>query len=303
MNADADKKNQTYRVQAFLEYLGGWVPPFIRGAWTANDDLNNTISDMFIDGRNYRLDGTIEPNTGKPAVSSGKTFTNIDRAAIGGTFEGVDYPMTFPHLPIVIEENVDWGPLGFPKSPDAILGYPEGTLKALAIAGEAAGDGSQYIKNPGITKIGKKKYMKMEHYPFSGVTYVEVNNGNEYEFIFEGNDNKGIVVVHSPIPSKPARLKGVKYNPDNSDGVFTGLLITDYSFHHHIDIIGAVLQLGTLEDEKNCTGNQDHFVHYSSEAIIEATRYVAEESGSEGNKEGDEGAIGHGRKQAIYWYE
>jgi len=296
----ATYNEQSYRVQAFTEYLGGWVPPFIRGAWTANADLNNTISDMYIDGRNYKLDGTIDPGTGKPAVSSATTFTNVDNAAIGGTYNGVDIPMAFPHDPLVIEQNVDWGVEGFPDTPDEILGYDEGTLMAIAQSGE---NGSQYIKNPGIVKIGKKKFMKIPNNPVSGVTYVEITNGAEYEFIFQGNGNSGIVVINTP-GTNDSRIKGVKFNPDNCEGIFTGLLITDYSFHHHISIVGAVLQLSdSLESDKNCNGNKDHFVHYSSEAVIEATKFVAEQAGSEGNKEGDEGAIGGGRKQAIYWYE
>ena len=62
--------------------------------------------------------------------------------------------------------------------------------------------------------------------------------------------------------------------------MLTGLLVTDYSFHHHIDILGGVLQLSPdLETEKNCNGNADHWVYYSSEAVTNATGIAAEITG------------------------
>jgi len=121
----------------------GWVPPFIRGAWTANSNLNNTISDMYIDGRDHDLDLNLIPTTGRYGVSTSTAFVNTDNAEIGGTNTFVDYPMTFPEVAEVIEENYNWDG-GFPETPDAILGYPEGTLKAAAQTGE---HGSQYQWN------------------------------------------------------------------------------------------------------------------------------------------------------------
>jgi len=139
----------------------GWVPPVIRGAWTANANLNNTISDMFIDGRDHDLSLNLIPTTGKFGVSTSTAFTNVENAEIGGTNNFVDYPMTFPEIPEVIEENYNWDG-GFPESPDAILGYPEGTLKAAAKSGEY---GSQYRINP--PKDGK--HIDGLTYPLSGV--------------------------------------------------------------------------------------------------------------------------------------
>ena len=59
-----------------------WVPPFIRAAWTANADLNNTISDMYIDGKDHDLNGNVVPNSGTMGVSSSVAFYNVDEAAI-----------------------------------------------------------------------------------------------------------------------------------------------------------------------------------------------------------------------------
>jgi len=256
---------------------GGWVPPVVRAAWTANADLNNTISDMYIDGRNHDLSLGIIAGTGVAGVSTSTTFNNVDNAEIGGTKAGVDYPMSYPEDPAVIEENFSWGGT-FPESPDEILGYPEGTLKAAAQSGQY---GSQYLLNP-ANSGGKSSYILGLTYPVSGVTYIEITNGDELELQFEQNGNSGIVVVHNS--DRTSRLKGVKYDKSTSDGLLTGLLVTDYSFHHHIDILGGVMQLSpNLEDSKNCNGNKDHWVYYSSEAITQATETAAEITGLSAN--------------------
>ena len=247
---------------------------------------------MYLDGRNHDLSLNIIPETGTFGVSSSTVFTNVDKAEIGGTNNGVDYPMSFPEDPAVIEENYNWDG-GFPTSPDAILGYPEGTLKAAAQSGEY---GSQYVLVPGGTK---KIDGHLLTYPLSGVTYIEITNSDEAELMLEQKGNSGIVVVHNS--DRTSRLKGVKYDIDNSDGLLTGLLVTDYSFHHHIDILGSVLMLSpNLETSKNCKGNADHWVYYSSEAILNATEIVA-------NITGLSGQVGYGfgkkRVNVRYVYE
>ena len=275
IRVDAKFNGITKTVITYAEIKSeGWVPPFVRGAWTVDGDLNNTISDMNIDGRNHDLSLNIIPKTGKFGVSTSVAFTNMENAAIGGTYNDVDYPMTFPEAPEVTEENYNWGG-GFPQSPDEILGYPEGTLKTVAQSGQY---GSQYLLNPAEVEISGRKFIDGLTYPLSGVTYIEVTNGIEYELRLEQNDNSGIVVIHNS--DRTSRLKGVKYDAGTSDGLLTGLLITDYSFHHHLDILGAVLMLSpNLETEKNCGGNEDHWVYYSSEAIVNATEIAAEISG------------------------
>jgi hypothetical protein len=252
----------------------GWVPPFVRGAWTANADLNNTISDMYIDGRDHDLNLNILPTTGVHGVSTSTTFVNVEGAEIGGTDSFIDYPMTFPESPEVIEENYDWDG-GFPETPDGMLNYPEGTLKAAAQSGEY---GSQYLYNPGKVKIGNKWFIDGLTYPLSGVTYIELTNASGIELMLEQTGNSGIVVIHRD--GGGSMITGIKFDEDNSDGLLTGLLITDYSFHHHIDILGAVLMLSkTLETGKNCNGNADHWVYYSSEAVVGATHIAAEITG------------------------
>jgi hypothetical protein len=248
----------------------GWVPPVLRGAWTVSADLNHTISDMSIDGRDHDLDQNLIPTTGRFGISTSTAFVNTENAAIGGTNNEIDYPMTSPEAPEVIEENYVWDG-GFLESPDEILGYPEGTLKAAAQSGMY---GSQYLLNPADDD---SRILGLT-YPLSGVTYIEITNGTEYVLQFEQNGNSGIVVVHNS--DRTSKLKSIKYDNATSDGLLTGLLITDYSFHHHIDVLGSILQLSpNLETVKDCNGNADHWVYFSSEAIVNATRTAAEITG------------------------
>jgi len=266
----------------------GWVPPPIRGAWTANANLDNTISDMFIDGRDHDLSLNIVPQTGRYGVSTSTTFVNTENAEIGGTNSKIDYPMTYPEVAEVIEENYDWGGT-FPETPDEILGWPEGTLKNAAQSGLYGG---QYRINPPLDG----KYIKGLDYPLSGVTYIEITNGKDYEIQLEENGNSGILVFHND--DRNSRVRGVKFDKDNSDGLFTGLLITDYSFHHHVDILGAVLMLSpNLETDDNCNGNADHWVYYSSEVIKNQTKIAAEITGIMGTV-----GYGFGKKRLAVKY-
>ncbi len=313
----------------------GWVPPFIRGAWTANGNLNNTISDMYIDGRNYDTNLNLIPGTGTYGISSSVDFENKENAAIGGTFEGIDFEMSYPENDKIIEENYDWGG-SFPKTPDEILGYPDGTLKAIAKSGA---EGSQYVLNP--NKIDEEL-----EFPLSGVTFVELTDGVDRDFKIIGTGNKGIIVVHGPDAS--SRIKGLKWKerkldkdeveichkpdtpaektkvinesdlpghlghgdfegPCNTNEWFEGLIITDYSFHHHLDILGAILQLSPdLETEKDCNGNKDHWAKYSKEAIENATKITAKESGLAGNSNMglyNHIGFGNGRQKVLHWFE
>jgi hypothetical protein len=325
---------------------GGWIPPVVRGAWTANGDLNNTISDMYIDGRNHDLNLNIVPNTGTRAISTSVDFRNEENAAIGGTaVDSTDYLMTFPERPEVIEEHYLWDGT-FPETPDEILGYPEGTLKKLAQSGEY---GSQYVLDP------SEDIEDDLVFPLSGITFIEVTDDDERQLVLDGTkgQNSGVLVIHGE--GRIARLKGLKmddgtkkkkikdgdpilfcHNPgvdqitmstDNSDTLtfhldhgdqlddcpeiddarFTGLIVTDYSFHHHLDILGAVLQLSPdLEDSKNCNGNKDHWVYYSDQAIRDATEVTAVLSRLIGNSDTrvyDVEGFGPGRQKVSHYYE
>ncbi len=91
------------QILTYVKFTGGFVPPTLRGAITANANLSKTISDMIIDGRDHDLNGNLIPGNGIYGVSSGTTFTNLQGAMIGGTVSGVDYPPKYPEYPRVIE--------------------------------------------------------------------------------------------------------------------------------------------------------------------------------------------------------
>lgn len=248
--------NTTKELIAYVQTTGGFVPPVLRGTITANANLNKTISDMIIDGRDHDINGKVIPSKGIYGVSSGTDFVNLQNAKIGGTKDGIDYPPSFPHNPSVIEENYDWGG-SFPNSPDKILGFPEGTLKSIAQSGI---NGSQYVTNLSQLK-----------FPLKGITYLELPPG-DYKLNLGGFNNEGILVVHNP--SLSTRITKLKANKP-----FKGLIIGDYMFHLHLNILGGLILLSpNLEMSKECKGNNDHWIYYSSAAIKNATFFASQYS-------------------------
>lgn len=271
------KINSTYEgtrknLIAYLKFTGGFVPPTLRGAITANANLSKTISDMIIDGRDHDLNGNVIPNQGIYGVSSGTTFTNLQGAKIGGTVNGVDYPPKFPENPSVIEQNYNWDGK-FPDSPDKILGFPEGTLKSLA---QSEIKGSQYVTSLSQLKL-----------PLSGVTYLELPS-TEVKIDLGKLDNSGILVVHNSTTS--TRVIEIKASKP-----FKGLIIGDYMFHLHLDIYGGLILLSpNLEMVKECKGNNDKKIYYSSAAVKEATFFASQVSGYSG--------IGGGKRSLSLLY-
>jgi len=278
-------------ITTYVKFSVGFVPPSVRGAWTANSNLNNTISDMYIDGRDHDLKNNVIPNSGVYGVSTSTAFVNTQKGYIGGTKNGVDYSPQYPENPNSIEQNYNWGGT-FPNSPDEILGYPKGTLRSIALSGS---NGSQYVTNPKNLSL-----------PLSGVTYIEPPYGDdgkdddespEYKLdLKDSPNNKGILVVHNSIGN--SRIKQLK-----SKFAFQGLIIGDYMFHFHLDVLGAVLLLSPdLEKSKNCGGNRDHWVNYSSASIKAATSIVAKSGKGSGGY-----ASGYGfakkRVDILYWFE
>lgn len=260
----AEYEGSSKETIAYVKITGGFVPPTLRGAITANANLNKTISDMIIDGRDHDLNGKVIPNRGIYGVSSGTNFTNLQEAMIGGTVNGVDYPPKFPENPIVVEENYDWGGT-FPDSPDKILGFPEGTLKSIA---NSKVKGSQYV-----TSLSQLKF------PLSGVTYIELPP-TEVKIDLGKFENSGILVVHNSTSStKVTQLKSSK--------PFKGLIIGDYMFHLHLDILGGLILLSpNLEMDKECKGNNEHKIYYSSATIKDATFFASQISGQNGLDKG-----------------
>jgi len=235
-------------------------PPVVRGAFTAFGPINDAISDMFIDGRNWKADlSAFVPGKGIYAVSTGAdTFVNTHEGYLGGTLQPPNSPAdivpAFPHDPRVVETSSSW-PDGWPTTPDMAMGgvaagFPEGTLKTWAI--NKVFPGSQYVTD----------YDDLV-FPLRGITYIEVPNGTQINGKDLGNSPEGILVFHSPATN--AYWEGITVN---NGAPFKGLMIMDGVFHIHMDILGgiALLDPNTVVG-KNCSGNKDHWVRFSSEAI------------------------------------
>jgi hypothetical protein len=188
-------------------------------------------------------------------------FQNVQKGYIGGTSAaGVNYAPTYPESSAVIEQNCNWLG-GFPNSPDGALGYPEGTLKGIALTGVG---GSQYTTDPNSLVL-----------PLKGVTYVEVPPGDIWDIRKMGNklgeDPEGILIVHNSTGN--ARVRDLQTKSKKTP--FRGIVIADYAFHLHIDIFGAILLLSNqLEKNDECNGNKDHKVYYSSQAVKDATSFA-----------------------------
>jgi hypothetical protein len=263
------------RVVVYTRISAGFVPNPVRAVFTANGPLDRTISNMVIDGRDHDINGNLIANNGVYGVSTSLSFVNVGGADIGGTDpDGIDYPPTFPENPNIIEENYHWGGT-FPDSPDEVLGLEEGTLKQIAQSGEG---GSQYVTNP-----------KTLNYPLRGVIYVEIPPGSSTKIELEG-DSGGILVIHnSAVNAKITGISSKKKLP------FKGLIIADYLFHIHLDVIGAIMLLSPdLETQKKCSGNKDKKILFSREALIDVTGMIGDPG---------EGTGWRGRLPILGWYE
>ncbi len=272
----------------------GFVPPVVRGVWTANGPLNKTISDMYIDGEDHDLNWNNLPHTGVFGVSTSINFVNTENAAIGGTRDSVDYPMSFPQNPNVIEQNYNWGG-HFPNTPDAALGLPDGKLKEIAMSGQ---NGSQYVTDV--------KYLTL---PLSGVTYIELPEGKQEHLdltynVKKGNggpdpsayNSRGILVIHNSNGTTQ-----INQTKTGTGQWFEGIIIGDYMFHFHCDVLGAIILLSpNLETSHECNGNKDHRVFYSSLSIRNATKIVGKSSYSNSNNNYGFGAH---RLNVRYWLE
>ncbi|MBI4535303.1 MAG: hypothetical protein HY708_03430 [Ignavibacteriae bacterium] len=236
----------------------GYVPPVVRAAFTAFGSINDAISDMFIDGRNFRSNGfTVVPRTGKYAVSTGQSnFVNTEEGYLGGTTyttnPATDISPSFPEDSRVVETNSSW-PNGWPATPDAALGVPEETLKNIAQTRSIPG--SQYVT----------AYNQLV-FPLKGVTYIEVPPGTEWKKLKIGANPEGILVFHS------SATDAYWNNISTTAGPFKGLMLFDNAFHLHIDILGGIVILTpNTVTGKECKGNKDHWIRYSSETIMNMT--------------------------------
>ncbi|MFQ5847193.1 MAG: hypothetical protein ACE5IQ_05890 [Candidatus Methylomirabilales bacterium] len=240
--------------------------PAAKAALTTNGPTatNGTIQ---IDGRDHDWNGILIMNNGTKGVFSASTYQQKGNSRVGGTDTAtdpmfpVDYYVTKPGNPLVIETNMApnnaaWDNLAtaqvetMPTTPDAVLGFPNGTLKGVALSGT---NGSQYATDPATLT-----------FPLSGVTYVELPSSVVWQPVDFG-DSRGILVVHNT--NTDAVVKNL------NSGLFRGLIIADDIVHIHTTIIGAVVSLTTAPSSGNVIGNGNGEILFSREALAKATAY------------------------------
>jgi len=216
----------------------------------------------------------MRPNAGRYAVSTGQpTFVNTQSAKLGGTAV-VDIAPAFPNSPFVVETSSSW-PGGWPDTPDKAIGYPEGTLKQLAIT--KAVPGSQYVT----------AYSQLT-FPIRGITYMEVPNGTYINNKDLGLNPEGIIVLHSPNGTAFWEWLLTK----SGSGPIKAILVFDKLHHIHTDILGALVLLSPVTEGIHCLGNAGHYIRYSEETITKATGASAA---------GD--ASWKSRLKVLAWYE
>ena len=96
------------------------IPPALVGAITTNNPVV-TQGSLNVDGRNHKMDATLVPESGTYAIWTTKTLSQIGNSYLGGTDDGIDYPLMKPADPRVIKVLQTY-PGGYPTSPDSILG-------------------------------------------------------------------------------------------------------------------------------------------------------------------------------------
>jgi hypothetical protein len=242
-------RNATQVIEAVVATPPAVVPPGVKGAVTTNGPTG-TNGNITIDGRDHNINGDLSGNPGSYGLFTADTYTQSGNSKVGGTdTDNNDQSPAKPGDPSVIEENYSGT---MEATPDEVMGgtangYPEGTLKSMAQSGT---EGSQYVTDPATLT-----------FPLSGVTYVELPSGQEWNPVDFGDSN-GILVVHNN--NTDAVIKNL------NNGTFKGLLIADDIVHIHTDIIGAVISLTTGPSSGNVIGNGSGQVLYSRQALANA---------------------------------
>ncbi len=248
-------KLETQAVSTVYAYFPpGLQPIAVKGLITLNGS-NQANGNIDIDARDHDLAGNVVAGQGTYAVwTSGLSFTLGGSSQAGGTVAGVDFGLSAPAGPGVIQLGQIY-PGGYPGTPDSAFGgassgYPEGTLKSIAQTGVA---GSQYVTDPSKLK-----------YPLSGVTYIELpTSGSNVWTPPQPVNGTGILIVHNS--AKNACIK-------NLDGSFAGIMVADDIVHLHGNFLGAIIGL-TNSPTGNVVGNGNARIKFSKKAIANATSF------------------------------
>jgi hypothetical protein len=271
-NTDAEKTHTAvcyynkYRKQTIF-------PPAIRGSITTNSTIT-TLGDMNVDGRDHSITGTLLSGTGSLGIWTTGNLFQSGSSTIGGTAAGTDYPPSKPANANTVSYLQTY-PGGYPTTPDGIMGgsvngYPEGTLKAIAVSGAG---GSQYVTNPvNLT------------YPLKGVTYVELPPNSSWTSA--NIAGSGILIIHNQ--TLTAGIANI------NSGIFAGIMMADDIVRIHTTVIGALIGISPHPSSGNCIGNGTGSILFSREAIMNAVNLV--------NLTNSINALSV-NQQILYWYE
>ena len=239
------------------------IPIPMKGAYTSPAGVTYSFNGGGeIDGRNYTSNNTlISPGgTGTFAIWT-KGTVNIpgNSASLGGTANGVDYPLSSSINPLIVLQNQPI-PATYPNTPDEAMGgstsgYPEGTLKTYAKSGS---DGSQYIQSVGGS-IGSYNST------FSGVTFIDWNGGN-----LSSLSGSGILVINN-LSTQMLSLQIKKTN-------FSGILILSNNTSLDLKqggVIGDVIVLGSNGVNSSLlSDNGQGFIHFSSQSVLNSIKNI-----------------------------
>lgn len=245
----------TRAVEAYLQVTfgsGSGIPngPAMRAVINSAGPVE-TKGSLVVDGRGHLMDQTLTPFDGVYGVSTVQLLNQVGGSHIGGT-NGSDYAPSKPASPAIIDELADWSAEGgFPATPDAVMGLPEGWLKEVA---QSSYNGDQYVTDPNNLT-----------FPLSGVTYVELASGGIWQDIDFG-DSSGVLVVHNA--TTDAIMKNL------NSGKFTGIIIADDIIHIHHPVLGVIYSLTPNPSGGNCIGNGSGDVMYCRDAIAAAAQHT-----------------------------
>jgi len=253
-----------------FKLAGGFIPPAVRAAFTAFGPLDKSLSDMFVDGRDHDTNNAYVPDSGLYGVSTGAaSFVNLEPANIGGTDRTLspyqDIVPAYPEDPRVVETSSYWKNLEKRVPADPRRGARDPRRNARE--GREDRHRRQPVHHGPQGPITDLKDLNKA--PVQGITYVHVPNGTSAGITLPANPS-GILIIHSD--AVDAYATGLKVA---NGAPFRGLIIIDKVFHIHMDILGAIVELtqNTVMD-KECNGNRDHWINYSSQEVKKATAWL-----------------------------
>jgi len=193
------------------------------GAITANSPVA-TLGTIEVDGRDHDENGNLTGAPGTYGISTTSTVSIGGSSTVGGNGEAPGGAETGSNR----EENAVW-PDGFPTSPDAYLGLPDGTLKAYAQA-----QGTYFVT--GATAQSWINNNVAQWAAGGVIFYLELPSGGKMQpvdWVVGLNTKPSLFICHNA--TNDSILK-------NLHGEFKGLVLSDYITH----INGTAMVVGGI---------------------------------------------------------